>query len=277
MQRFKDIIFYIFFASLPLCIFASISCSSRALLDQAQSAWDNKDYEGATKFYEEFLNKESLSDRGAEARFRVAAIYQRDLRQFDKAIRHYIYLLQDFPKNEHAYQARVRLAECYAIVGKRREAVSEYESVLAFTQDAKEKRKIRLSIAEQYDSMKDLGQAVAEYKKVTNDSGYDDLSERALINIAGIRALRNEYDDAAPAYKTIISNTKDAAIRRMAYLGLADCYLRMSQFDIAVETLKNTPPDPRYPDDINKRIEIVRDQQRQRNMTVSSSPFRRAK
>ena len=70
-----------------------------------------------------------------------------------------------------------------------------------------------------YFELNDRGQALAEYQKVVAGALYDNLTERAYLRIGGIRLLRDEYEDAIPAYQTVASNTKDPMVRRAARFG----------------------------------------------------------
>lgn len=256
-----------------LCFWLLITagCSRMAMLDRAQAAWDSGDYEKSAQYYEEFLRENPQDKKAAFARFQAATICQRDLKQYDRAIQHFIHLIEDFPKSPDAYEARVRLSECYAAAGKSREAISEYERVMPFTQNEKEKRRIRLNIADLYYDMNDLGQAVAEYDKVTANAPFDELSERAYLRIGGIRLLRDEFEEAIPAYLAVAEKTSDSTIRRVARFGLVDCYERTFQYDLAVKTLEETEPDSRTPDYIRQRIDNIREQQRNRNLNLPSS------
>lgn len=142
---------------------------------------------------------------------------------------------------------------------------------MPFTQDEKEKRRIRLNIADLYYDMNDLGQAVAEYDKVTANVQFDELSERAYLRIGGIRLLRDEFEEAIPAYLAVAEKTVDSTIRRVARFGLVDCYERTFQYDLAVKTLEETEPDSKTPDYIRQRIDNIREQQRNRNLNLPSS------
>jgi tetratricopeptide (TPR) repeat protein len=257
-----------------LCLLLLLSaCSRRALLDQAQAAWDGGDYAIAAERYERFLRDNPQSEKAAFARFRVAMICYRDLKLYDRAIQHYIQFIEDFPKSPDLFQARLRLAECYDQTGKRSEAINEYEMALPFASGEKERRRVRLNMGELYYQMDDLGQALVEYQKAAGNSGYDDLTERASLRLGGIRYLRSEYRDALAAYEAVAVKTKDPMIRRIARLAMADCYERMSQYDLAVNLLETTEPDPKSPDYIQQRIASIRELQRQRNLAVPS-PFR---
>src|SRR5262245_57617427 len=259
---------------LTVCLFAltalGLSCSGGALLDKAQAAWDNTDYAAAADYYEQFLKENPRSDKTEFARLKVATIYRRDLKQYDRAIEHYIHFIEEFPKSPDIVEARVRLGDCYGQIRKYREAIGEYEGVLPKITDEGERRRLRLNIADMYFDLNDRGQALAEYQKVVAGAPYDNLTERAYLRIGGIRLLRDEYEDAIPAYQTVASYTKDPVIRRSARFGMADCYVRTLQYDQAIRILEQTEPDPKSPGYIQKRIASIREQRRQRNLT---SPF----
>lgn len=248
-----------------------LACSHRAQIDSAQTAWDNGDYLKAAESYEQFLKDSPKHEKAAFARYQAATIFRRDLKMWDKAIPHYIHLIEDFPNSPDVYNARLYLAECYGQTDKPREAISEYENLLPFNSDETEKRRIRVHIAELYYKMNDFGQAVAEYAKVTTNAPYDDLTERAWLQIGGIRMLRDDFEEAIPAYQTVAANTQDATIKRQAQYRLADCYERTFQYDQAVKVLEGAGQDSKSPSYISQRIAAIRENQRQRSLSSSSS------
>ncbi len=252
-------------------IFSS-ACGGRGeVLDRAQAAWDTGDFVSAVAKYEEFLRNSPHDDQGAVARFRVANIYYYNLKAYEKAIQHYIHLLEDFPKSGDVEASRLRLAECYVALGKRQEAINEYEGLLNAPNDAVDRRRIRLNIGELYYDLNDLGQALAEYEKVTADAPYDQLSERAWLRIAGIRFLRDEFEEGLSAYDVVGGNAKDQAVRRQARLGMADCYARTFQYDLAIKVLEQTEPDLSVPEYLQQRIAAIREEQRQRNFSLAQT------
>lgn len=250
-----------------------LSCSRGALLDSAQAAWDRADYAAAADYYEQFLKENPESDKAEFARLRAATVCQRDLKQYDRAIEHYIHFIEEFPKSPNIIQARVQLGACYGLTRKYREAISEYEGVLPKISDVNERRRLRLSIADMYYDLNDRGQALAEYQKVVAGAPYDNLTEPAYLRIGGIRLLRDEYEDAIPAYQSVAVSTKNPTIRREARFKVADCYVRTLQYDLAIRTLEQTEPDPKSPSYIPKLIASIREQRRQRNLS-SPSPLR---
>lgn len=265
---------FLYFCLLPfalcLLIFSS-ACSSKAQLERAQAAWDSGDYAGAAELYEEFLKQNPQGDKNGFARLQAATICRRDLKQYDRAIQHYLHFIEDFPKSPELYKAKLSLAECYFATQKYREAIGEYESALPLATDTKEKRRVRLMIADQYYELKDLGQALAEYQKVVKDAAYDELCEKAYLQIGGIHLLRDEFDEAVPVYQNVVQYTQDPPLRRTARIRLADCYERIFEYDQAIQTLKETEPDPASPNYIPQRIAAIQEQQRQRNLSPQTT------
>ena len=261
-------------SSSPFCllIFAfcllllMMACRSRGnLLGQAQTAWDQGKYDEAVKYYEEFLKEPPSPEQAASAHFEAAKIYYLNLKQYDRAAEHYIRIVEDFPQFSQREQAFLQLAGCFELLKKPREAISEYESLLQAFPDTPERRKIRLAIADLYYGY-DQSQALVEYQKVAKDAPYDELSEKAYLRIGGVRFLRNEFQEAIPAYQTVVESTKDASIRRQARDRLADCYENRADYDMAIKILEQTEPDPKEPDFLQKRIAGIRERQRTRKL-----------
>ena len=257
--------FIVCFFLLTACFF-SFSCRSRdALLTQAQTAWDNKDYAAATLSYEEFLKENHPSEQAAEIHFKVANIYYLNLKKYDQAAEHYIRLIEDFPKFSSIEQSYQRLAECYAEMKKIREAIGEYEKLLIAFPETENKRKIRMAIAELYYE-NDKSQALVEYQKVVKDFPYDALSEKAYLKIGGVRILRNEFEEAQVIFRAVIENTTDPMIRRQTRDRLADCLENTSKHEEAIQILEQTEADPKDPNYFKTRIAGIRERQKARKL-----------
>jgi tetratricopeptide (TPR) repeat protein len=249
------------------CGLLLLGCGQRgAALEPAQAAWDRGDYAGAAARYEEFLKEHPHHEQAAAARFQAGNIYFLNLRQYERAIQHYIHLIEDFPSAPQVTLSRQRLAESYVALGKPREAINEYERLLRASPDFPDRRRVRLSIADLYYDQNDLGQALAEYEKVTSDAAYDELAERAYLRIGGINFLRDEFEAASQAYQEVAAQTRDPQLRRQARFGLADCYERTFRYDEAVKILEQTERDPQTPDYIPKRIAQMRERERERQL-----------
>ncbi len=250
----------------------SASCRSRGnLISQAQAAWDQGNYDAAVKHYEEFLKETPSPEQAATAHFEAAKIYYLNLKQYDRAAEHYIRIVEDFPQFPQREQAFLQLAGCFELLKKPREAISEYESLLQTFPETPDRRKIRLAIADLYYGY-DQSQSLVEYQKVVKDAPYDEPSEKAYLRIGGVRFLRNEFEEAIPAYQMVAQNTKDANIRRQARDRLADCYENRADYETAVKILEQTEPDPKEPDFLQKRIAGIRERQKTRKLIQPETP-----
>lgn len=258
-----------------LLVFLSACHSRDALLTQAQAAWDKEDWAMTVARYEEYLKDSSPSDQVAEVHFKVANVYYLNLKQYERAAEHYIRLLEDYPKFKDLEQVHQRLAECYVAMKKLREAISEYENLLKAYPETPVRRKIRLEIANQYYE-NDKSQALVEYQKVVKDAPYDNLSEKAYLRIGGVRVIRNEFEEAIPAYKIVTENTTDLNIRRQTRDHLADCYENTSNYEEAIKVLEQTEPDAQAPDYLKHRIASIRERQKTRKL-VSPDDLSRPK
>ena len=256
---------------LLLClILPAPACRKRgaALLEQAQTAWDNSNFEIAAARYEDYLKEDIRSATAETARFKLASLYLYNLKKYDLATQHYIHLLEDFPKSAENLVARERLAESYIGAKDNRAAIQELENLLIAAPSYPEKRRIRLLISDLYFDLNEFGQALAEYEKVTTDNTFDELTQRAYLRMAGIHIIRDEFDAALQAYQRVAGQTGDSAIRRTARYGMADCFERTFKFDEAVKVLQETEADPKTPDYVSKRVAAVREQQRLRQIAA---------
>lgn len=265
-----SLVLFIFPVLLFTLVFSLLLCSGacrtrRNLLSQAQTAWEQGNYEAAATYYEELLKEPPSPEQAATAHFEAARIYYLNLKQYDRAVEHYIRIVEDFPQFPQREQAFLQLAGCFELLKKPREAISEYESLLQAFPNTPDRRKVRLAIADLYYSY-DQSQSLLEYQKVVKDVPYDELSEKAYLKIGGVRLLRDEFHEALPAYQIVDQNTKDPNIKRQARDRLADCYENLAEYDTAVKILEQTEPDPKDPGMLQKRITGIRERQKTRKL-----------
>jgi len=212
-------------------------------LTRAVEAWDSGNYKVAAEEYERYLEKDPTSEKAAAARFQLANIYYFKLQRYDQARANYSSFLERNPTHSNTQLARERLAEVLGEMGRSYEAIAEYENLNP--QDANERRRIRLRIADLYFVQRNYSQALTEYEKVVEKVPYDELSEQAYLREASVYHIeRSQYQQAIPIYEKLASDSSDAKVRRRATYGLADCYAGLYQFDEAIKTLRSIKEDP---------------------------------
>lgn len=228
----------LFFAIAVSLLFAA-ACrrTSDEALAQASEAWDSGDYELASEEYENYLRENPSGDKALEARFQLANVYYLNLGRYDQARAHYREFLSMSPSHADAPVARERLAEVLAELGRSYEAIAEYENINS--QDAAERRRIRLRIADLYSDQKNYNQALTEYEKVIEAGAYDELTEQAYLREAAIYHIaRGQFQMALPVYRKLAAASDDPEVQRRALYGMADCFAGLYQFDDAIKTLR---------------------------------------
>lgn len=221
-------------------------------LERAVEAWDSGNYKLAAEEYERYLERDPSSAKAAEARFQLANIYYFKLQRYDQARAGYSEFLEGNPTHSNAQLARERLAEVLGEMGRSYEAIAEYENLNP--QDATERRRIRLRIADLYFAQRNYSQALTEYEKVIEKVPYDELSEQAYLREASVYHIeRGQYQQAVPIYQKLASDSSDGKVRTRAAYGLADCYGGLYQFDEAIKTLRSIKDESEQAD-LSRRV-----------------------
>jgi tetratricopeptide (TPR) repeat protein len=229
-------------------------------LERATAAWDAGDYARAAEEYERFLEHYPTGEPSLAARFKLANIYYLNLHRYDQAGAHYQEFLRQDGAHADAPAARERLAEVLAELGRTYEAINEYE--ILNPPDARERRRVRLKIADLYFDQKNFSQALTEYQKVTDATEYDELAEQAYLRKASIYNTRGQYQLALDAYQKLAADSPDALVQTRAQFGLVDCYAGLSQFDEAIKTLRAIK-DEREQSHIAQRVAELEQQKRE--------------
>ena len=230
-------------------------------LVRAVEAWDSGDYKLAAEEYERYLEQYPAGEKALEARFQLANIYYFKLQRYDQARASYIAFLERNPAHSNAQLARERLAEVLGEMGRSYEAIAEYENLNP--QDANERRRIRLRIADLYFAQRNYSQALTEYEKVIETVAYDELSEQAYLREASIYHIeRGQYQQALPVYKKLATESADPKVRVRAAYGLADCQAGLYEFDEAIKTLRAIKGDAEQTD-VARRVTELEQQKRE--------------
>ncbi|MBX7219682.1 MAG: tetratricopeptide repeat protein [Blastocatellia bacterium] len=267
---FPHRIFFLFSFSLFLLVSACRSQVKTPSLEEARQAWDKDDFQKAARLYEAYLAEQSTgpADQRRTARFELANTYFYNLRDFRAAVRQYSQLVAELGENartEEAMQARQRLAEAYTHLGLRREAISEYESLLLFFPNLPNQRIIRKTVAELYYDQGDYDQSETEYRRVVEGVAYDAISEASYLRIASIdHRLRHKHTEAIATYQVLAEKSSQPEVRKEALLALADCQVQLMQYEAAMETLHQVPQiTPEDKMEVRGRIKTIKKQRKE--------------
>lgn len=232
-------------------------------LTRAVEAWDSGDYKLAVEEYERYLYQRPTGDKAPEARFQLANIYYFKLQRYDQARINYVAFIEQNSSNANTPLARERLAEVLAEMGRSFEAIAEYENLNP--QDAGERRRIRLRIADLYFAQRNYSQALTEYEKVIEKVPYDELSEQAYLREASVYHIeRSQYLQALPVYDKLTSMSADPKVRLRAAYGTAECYAGLYRFDESIKTLRAIKEESEQAD-VSRRVAELELRKREAN------------
>ncbi len=200
--------------------------------------------------HKKLSHEESCNDRYTKLKEKFDKERYIDVRQG------YNDLLTDCPGSQFTEQAQFELAESYFLVGDWMEAESEYKSfVREFPSSDRfgEVAKYRLAVSQSKQSLnphrdQELTiEALESFKKFLNDHGDSKYSDSAKASIAVLQKklakkdmliarlyLRmDEAQAAAIYYKEVLNDYGEWIDKREVTLNLAQCYIKMEQFDEA--------------------------------------------
>jgi branched-chain amino acid transport system substrate-binding protein len=187
---------------------------ARSLLDQANAAFTQKQYDQAVKIVNSFLYKYPQSKHRDRAFYLMGEIRlaQRDYRQ---ALNNYKQIIQEFPTSSFIFDAKYKLGLCYFELNEYDSAIANLEDRSKLTDPARRKRAAEI-LSSAYMAQKKYPSAVKEYAYLTETAqteqraGYRDRV-REIID-------KNLTEGELKAFAAGTTYPADAAQMRLAGL-----------------------------------------------------------
>ncbi len=230
---------------------------ARALLDQADSLFNKKQYDQASKTVDVFLYQYPTSRSRDRALYLLGEI-RFSLRDYSKALNYYKELIQEFPASSYIISSRFRLGQCYfelkeydlaianledrskisdpvrlkriaemlsvAYVAKKKylPAVREYTYLSGTAQTEQQKAGYRDRIRQIID--KEL--TVDELKTLSAQNAYP--ADLAQLRLAGVLIEQRQYQDAIAVAKSFLEKYPSHPEKTRAEMLLNDATSRLS-------------------------------------------------
>jgi ABC-type branched-subunit amino acid transport system substrate-binding protein len=230
---------------------------ARALLDQADSAYNKKQYEQASKTVDVFLYQYPTSQSRDRALYLLGEI-RFDLRDYTKALNYYKELIQEFPVSSYILSARFRLGQCYFELKEYDLAIANLEDRSKISDPVRLKR-IAEMLSTAYMAKKKYLPAVREYTYLSGTAqteqqkaGYRDRihqlidkeltvdelktlsaqnaypADLAQLRLAGMLIEQRQYQDAITIAKTFLEKYPSHPEKTRAEMLLNDATTRLS-------------------------------------------------
>ncbi len=209
--------------------------------------------------------QEMVAEKGEgspSAHFRIAEIYENEMQDFDKALKEYEIIAENYPGTIWAGESLFRIGSLYSGARnvkslKRNPDVKDYEkAIIIYRRLIEEYPKSYLAASAQYqiaeiyyNNLKDYTKAIEEYKTFINSypkrefymgEGYkDSLSDSAQFMIGRIyyEKLQN-YDMALKSFNKFINDYPDSCRKASAYAFLAAIYEAQRNEEYAIKSLE---------------------------------------
>lgn len=223
--------------------------------DRAEKALSEGDYAGALEKYSYVANNFHSSPYGPKSRYRIGFIYNRHLRENEKALEAYKTLYYLYPESSEAVLARQEIAKLYSRGGEHSRAVGEYQRLLE--ERPGEADKFLYQIAMEYIKMNDFRQARIELTELLSRTSNRNLIPKIHYQIANTYYIEGDLFRAVTAYDEVISRFPESQFSIEAGFGKGKAFEESGKLKEALQAYKSIENE--YPDRevLKNRINLI--------------------
>ncbi|MBN2091118.1 tetratricopeptide repeat protein, partial [candidate division KSB1 bacterium] len=197
----------------------------------------------AISFFRQYLNLYPESKLIDQIDFKIAEIYERNLKNFEKAIQMYERFLEIFPQSPYIDDAQAGIGRCFEQKGDYQKALQVYQNFLVSYPGGNNYAGVEKQeqLLKDY-FLKDIEGAVNSLSNLFVEFLSNQSNSTLLLKVANINyeKLKN-YHQALTYYQQAIKLGTSSMTNDEIYYRMAQCYLKLaSQPDPNQLTLKNT-------------------------------------
>lgn len=223
--------------ALHLLLSGCSSYRAEPSFEAAEMSLSEGRYQEAIEGYNRVISDFPGSSAAAKSQYRIASIYNRHLKDREKAMEAYSALRYMYPASPEARLATADMAGIYSREGDHKKAVEEFQTLLDGT--PAERLKYRRLIAAEYMKMNDLRQALIEYDELAASEDLPpELMPRILFQIASTYYIGGQAEEAARRFDDIIRRYPEADVAIEARLGKGNALAEAGHLPEAIEVLK---------------------------------------
>jgi tetratricopeptide (TPR) repeat protein len=219
---------------------AAPACRSETerLFAEATRAEGADDYEGAARRLREIVIADPGSPFAARAQFELAQIHLLRTRDVTAAHAELVKVLDDHPDSPIAVPAHRLLARLYEReLQDPQRAVPHYLAVLEHEVEVDVERETLMSLGECYYRLERLEEARAAYEKAVA-LPYDGATDAAYFRLATLARLSGDSDSGLRWLEELSGRTTDTARRYTALLGQVEALMSLERYSDAQERLR---------------------------------------
>lgn len=219
-----------------------------ARIRKAEKLWKAKRYDEAISVYLSSVEKDPQNPKVPEILLQVGDIYNLSLNQMDKAIKTYDLVSVRYSAQDYALQSFIKKGEIYFGSDQFDKAIKEYQNILENFPHIKDREVYALRIGISHLKLKQYEAARREFKKILDTNLKTTLADQVLFHTANSYFLEGNPMQAIPIYQSLVDHYPKSSLVNEAKFNMADCYEVMGEFAKALviyQDIKESYPNPK--------------------------------
>ncbi len=272
------------FAILALLLFPILMLAGCKRPDRAPAIYlEAEELFGRGKFllaidkYDSVAREFETTPFAPKSLYKKALIYNRFLKDKQRAVNAYYEVLSVYPDTSEAYATRLDLAGIYSNAGNHTKAVEQYQWIVDSRREPGKEEDYRYTIALEYFKMNDFEQAQAELKELLSMAVKKDVIAKALLLRGDTFYITGHIPEAIRAFEDIISRFEGLEVALEARFNMAKALEDSEREDEALlilEALKESYPNK---DVLERTIDGVKTRMRDKKQKKRKKRPRKSK
>ncbi len=228
-----------FVTSVVFCLLL-YSCSGDPALElfqKAETLLGKGNYHGAIEGYRRVVKEYPESPYASISQYKLGFVYNRHLKDVDKALDAYMALFYLYPDSKETVQARKDMAGIYSELGDHRRAIEEYQFLLEEGPPAR-RADYQYLIAMEYIKLNDFQQARVELRELLDIVSSPEFISRIYYQLANTYFLEGRLNEAIETYSKVIEKAHNQSMVLEARLGKAIALEELGRLTDALSILK---------------------------------------
>ncbi|MEN0058796.1 MAG: tetratricopeptide repeat protein [Bdellovibrio sp.] len=253
----------IFLVSL-ICFVTACSSQEEADYKQAQKEIAQEHYRIALSHLDRVIKRNASSRYPLEAAREAARISFFEIKDFNKAIQYYHFLVLNSPKEKERLESQKQIASIYFNnLQNYQQSIIEYSKLQQMPHTDFEASQYKMNIARAQYYLNNFFQAESEIDSLLKLKSDDNTYFSALMLKGNILVAKKDFIKAAEIFKNLIQKYPEKSVQENVALILAVCYEENFDFKSAIAVLEEHRDKYNPPEYIELRIKRL--QERMKN------------
>lgn len=217
-------------------------------LRKADKLFKVKRFDEAITLYVSLIDRDPKNPKTPTILMQIGDIYNFSLNKIDKAAETYDLITIRYPSSDPALKAFVKKAELFFTNDQFDRALKEYQNILENFPKLKEIDSYRLKLGICHLKLKQFEAARREFKTILDTNLNTPLGDEVLFQTANSYFMEGKTTQAIPIYQSLIEHFPKTPLINEAKFNLADCYEDLGEYDKALSIYKqiqNSYPNPK--------------------------------